>query len=852
VQRYVGRLMGGLLLAGATVVASPAAYAFLPAGGFDSFDTLRFRRFPLKEFDNNNDGRVDPGEGLEMLIEGGPRGFTPEEIERVLQGLQVWEDVPTSYVSFGNVSVTQDPIDIGSALPDFQNSITLQVTEDEVVDEGQEPDSVADLTDGLVGITLSTWTLDDTIVPGRGEAFIVPAGTIIDADIIVNASLHRVTDANQTVVELEATMVILTGSFLGLSFTPLNNLREIDIIPGDDGAPDGLLESEVLALTGADGEQRRIGATPSMFPAYFLVDDFETGTFRGGWSDLAPDDISGISWLYPRGSQAQFFSIQQEARTNVRNNSNLPTIPVSGGHIVAWADADNDPTTGRVPLFNTLTGLYIHPLDVALWGRFELIGLWKQMEIPGTDGIMFNPTYTLSINPLNGTGLSRQAPGDFLIGNTAEFFDSISGEASLSVVVGGSSSGTKDYDVNFQSEVFQEDRNVTDVSNKDAGTPLVWDYTRNTVVSADTGRSIPEMLPTGPMFGEANEVCWLNVISGTEGGAQGGGFTGTDTGGLSGLGGSGGLFKEGGAAGSVFFKSTSRSSLLRSGPRALRWFRDDVLLKSAPGTALVQAYYQTAPTFARFLLKYTDAIAPVKRAVLVFYWLLLNPAVPLAGLGALFGLVWLYRRHRRAAVSVMAALGFLIGANTADAQIVYLTNKQMMQKSDLVVRGTIETKESYWSGGGRIYTDHTFKVTEVIKAPTAPAEDASEKEKQTAAPAVSVGNIIPFSVIGGTVGDIHMKASSIPKFDVGDSIVLFFIWKQQKWVILSGERGKVDIVTRADGKEYVVGTSPTAGIGLLEASKDVGSANKPGEEEFRSAEIPVDDFVAYLRGLVTE
>jgi hypothetical protein len=137
-------------------------------------------------------------------------------------------------------------------------------------------------------------------------------------------------------------------------------------------------------------------------------------------------------------------------------------------------------------------------------------------------------------------------------------------------------------------------------------------------------------------------------------------------------------------------------------------------------------------------------------------------------------------------------------------------------------------------------------------SPTAPPEDASEKEKQTAAPAVSVGNIIPFSVIGGTVGDIHMKASSIPKFDVGDSIVLFFIWKQQKWVILSGERGKVDIVTRADGKEYVVGTSPTAGIGLLEASKDVGSANKPGEEEFRSAEIPVDDFVAYLRGLVTE
>ena len=68
-------------------------------------------------------------------------------------------------------------------------------------------------------------------------------------------------------------------------------------------------------MTGPDGIARMIGATPTMYPGYFLTEN-SNGETTAGWVDLAPDDISGISWLYPReDGQDKFFSISQEART---------------------------------------------------------------------------------------------------------------------------------------------------------------------------------------------------------------------------------------------------------------------------------------------------------------------------------------------------------------------------------------------------------------------------------------------------------------------------------------------------------------------------------------------------------
>lgn len=811
------------LAAATALLAAPAAHAFLPSGGFDSFDTLRFRTFPLAEFDANGNGQVEPNEGLEFFVEGGPRGFTTQEIDQLLDAMQVWEEVPTSYASFRPIRVTEDIVDLTSLFPDRISSITLQVGPDDIIQEGQEPDAVDDVTEGLVGITITTYTLDDTLIENRGQQEIIPAGTILDSDIIINANVHRRTAARPDVIELEATAAILLGLHLGLSFTPLNNLREVNITGGD--VFDGLVESEVMGLSRL-GVQRRIGVTPTMFPAYFQTDDFETGTFRGGWADLAPDDISAISWLYPRDSQAGFFTISQEARSNARAGSNLPSTPISGGHIVAWGDVDNDPSTPRVPVFNTLSGLYVNPKDEALWGRFQLIGLWKQMEIPGTNGVFFNPSYTLSLNALNGTGLARQAPGEGFIGSTADFFDSISGTATGLTVIGGAG-GTKDYDTNFVSEVFQEIENVTDVSNKDAGTPLIWDFARNTVVSADTGKTLAQMLPLDrPMFGDANDVCPLNVISGAGTGTDDGGTPALPVGRISASGGPGG---DGGLGGSIGLSS------------ALRRFRDNVLLNSAPGMLLVNTYYTAAPYAARFLLATTEAI-PVARTVIETAWWVAAHAKAIAALLAL-ALVggWLWRRRRAAAASLLliAALGLAL---PAESQIIYRTNQQMVDEADLVVRGVILTENARWSGGGRIYTDHTLSITDIVKAPQ------PRPEGEDPIPAVTEGGTLAFTVLGGQIDTVIMVAKPIPTFDVDDEVILYFVYKNDKWIVLNGERGKAEVLTK-DGHKVVVGGSITSGIALNEAAKEIPGAVEADEAGEHGAEIPVEDYLAYLRSL---
>lgn len=828
-QRMIGTFARSVAFAGLLAATAPA-YAFLPSGGFDSFDTLRFRKFPLAEFDNNNDGQVGPDEGLELLVETGPRGFTPAELELVKKGLQVWEDVPTSYASFGKIETTEDIIDIGSTAPDTLSTISLQVGEDDVVEEGQEPDSVDDVTSGLLGVTTTIYTLDESLVPIRGGEVIIPAGTIIDSDIIINASAHRRTTPNEELIEFEATTAGLAGLFLGLSFNPLNNLREIDIILDND-EPEGLIESEVLGLTGASGEQQRIGATPTMFPAYFQVDDFESNTFKGGWADLAPDDISGISWLYPQGSQANFFEIAQEARTRTRSGSNLPTTPISGGHIVVWADADNDPATPRVPLFNTLTGLYIHPIDEALWGRFRVLGMWKQLEIPGTAGVRFTPSYTITLNAFNATGLDRQAPGAFLPGNTPDFFDSISGESALITVEGGQDRAQKEYDTSFPSEVYQEIDNISDISNKDAGTPLIWNFERNTVISNDTAKTISQLLPLDrPMFGDANDVCPLNIITGIDGG------TTTD----------------GGVAAAVAGSISGGGSGGSSGPGTLRAFRDNVLLSNTLGTAVVNAYYRVAPVFAKFLLRYTDAIAPTRALVHGMYWVMAHGIEVLAGGCALALAIWTYRRRcRHAAISGLVAFGLVLGAQTASAQILYVNNATLVERAELIVEGVITSENARWAGGGRIFTDHTLTVNNVAKAPTVvPSEGDAEGESTKAAPpSITVGDTVPFTVLGGQIGSVVMVASPIPTFDVGDDVLVYFVWKNNKWVILDGDRGKLDVSTK-DGDKYVAASSPTAGIGLAEAAKKVPASKAASADSLESPEILLDDYLAYLADLV--
>ena len=182
--------------------------------------------------------------------------------------------------------------------------------------------------------------------------------------------------------------------------------------------------------------------------------------------------------------------------------------------------------------------------------------------MPGTAGALFNTSYVLTMNPLNGLGVEKQAPPAI----TPGLVDTLQGDLPISYSL--VTRAETEFATNYPSEVYNEFGNIYGIENNPAGTALVWDFTKNTVVSKASDKTIPTMLPLNrPMFGDPNDVCPLNVINGTSG-------TGTDT---------TGNITTGAVTGSI---------------KALRSFRDDVLLKSAAGQALVDAYYLVSPAAA--------------------------------------------------------------------------------------------------------------------------------------------------------------------------------------------------------------------------------------------------------------
>jgi len=103
------------------------------------------------------------------------------------------------------------------------------------------------------------------------------------------------------------------GHLLAMAHTPMNNLRINNNVE--------LLENPAVSMRDTTGELNVVGVTPAMFPAYFLTQD-QTGFKFGGSGDLSPDDVAGLTYLYPReNGLEQFFTISSIARTQSRPGS---------------------------------------------------------------------------------------------------------------------------------------------------------------------------------------------------------------------------------------------------------------------------------------------------------------------------------------------------------------------------------------------------------------------------------------------------------------------------------------------------------------------------------------------------
>lgn len=755
--------------------SSLPAHAFFPAIVGGPNNDVRVIKWAMSSMnDANHDGDISgANEGIEYMVEGGTYGYTDDEIVTIREAFDVWQDVPTSYIGFQFQGTNEDPMEISPDIVDMINYIAL--------DAPGDPFPSGATGDGVLGQTAIFYVTDET--GGGGpidlseyglpiQLYVTPF-QIIEVDIVLNAAYHRpATPGQKPLFDLKATLVHEFGHIAGLMHTPLNNVAFMNV-----GGLDTLVESAAVSLRDSTGVLGQVGATPTMFPIYFLTDDGR-GTLYGGCVDLAPDDIAGISYLYPRGSQDGFFTLSEEARTQAR--AGFPSFPNIGAHIVAWCDADNDEVTPRVPLVSTMTGLY--EATEIMGGYFDLIGLPKVLETVGASA-PFQATYTFTANPINDSGFERQAPpvGIDAAGYMQQLPDSVHPLAA-SVLPAA-----------WPSETFHETGNVFGVENHEVGTPLVYDVDRANIISVDTNKGLATILPgRQPMFGDRNDVCPFNVVVASS------------------------------------FASGKTTSLLR-GVRS-------AFLSTAVGTAIVDAYYQSAPSMARLLLRHPTVLRGVQMVFSAVEYVLDHYRGLLLAL-VLVAMAVRVRARRRAVAAGCLALALGLFSSSAQAAVMYLSDEQIVAMSDKIITGTVESATS------QIVTVRNMKrvVTDVVVT----VDDSLKGQ-------VNKASSVYLRILGGKVGPLVLVATESPRLEAGQEVLLYLKYRPGVGdVIIAGQRGTVDVSTdKATGTKYVVSAEASVEPPEADAKAAPESPTAKAETQEPVTKVPLDDYKKYLRGIV--
>ncbi|MDP6581211.1 MAG: hypothetical protein QF681_11185 [Vicinamibacterales bacterium] len=125
----------------------------------------------------------------------------------------------------------------------------------------------------------------------------------------------------------------------------------------------------------------------------------------------------------------------------------------------------------------------------------------------------------------------------------------------------------------------------------------------------------------------------------------------------------------------------------------------------------------------------------------------------------------------------------LLTARSASSQPIPMTFDELVSEANVVVRGYVADQQAEWidSDQGRaIVTVVTFRVERTLKGTNRVQ--------------------IPLEFLGGTIGDVGLRPSHVPTFEVGDRAVLFLDTTERLISpVVGSELGLFRIVVSPDG-----------------------------------------------------